>query len=899
MNGFLQELCDWLNSDRFGRKVLFVRNLAVGNQLLRMAADNGIPAVNVQAVSVGSYMEELAETAFIRQGLKKADQVTAAMALQELMKECGDAFTTLGKVELSTAESVLPLLNEMEESRVKPDQLKGTEESLLAELWEKYLRWKKENGYFSAQEILENAIIPGDTSYAILSDLQMSIVQQEFLQTIPENRLTVIHMLTPEGEMIPRNMILQESAQRSGWAVQPECVVCQDIGSEIRAAFQYLIEKRIPAEDAVIVCPDAGYGLRAEEEGKLLGIPVNSAFGMPAAMTNTSLLLNCLIDWAGDHYDAEKLGPALVSGGMSLYNGRQEVEMLGQELFRIFRESSVGWGKERWDDLAASEDERKAAAGRLMVDWVSFFEKESRPAREAAAELIPLLDRCMARGPENELYLKLADEVSRVYTGKVKGVEYLELVEAAASSQSIGARTTDEPGRAYACSYENALYINRKQFIMLGMSWDAFNRLTPEFPLLHDVSKAALSPALRLVGDGAQERRYAVHELLVNRSDAKVLFSRPDMDHVGGEEIMSSSLFDDAAAACPNGKAPFATILGRKALTELDIHLKNGLLLPIEDYPIDPGREELWQKAFEERRWSATRLETAYTCPRKFTFQVQMGLDTENPQAREQYSQGWLSANERGNLIHEVLQQYFDRVKPRSDVPDEGLADSLISAAVEKYRKQIPVPFNLTDLSVEIGGIREVVLQAARMHAEDRDRITVSAEVGFGREEPLELSFGNHTIRLIGSIDRVDRTSAGYEIVDYKSGAPYRFRREFGHKLQYYLYTLAWEKLHPDLPICKAHYYLLDNPGEIDCMTVEMTDEVRDRLYGEMTRLLDLLADPETAMTPMCRMEDNEDSASSGISYEGCPAYCPFLRICNEVMGCEIPEEPGALKEDC
>jgi len=40
MNDFLQDLCNWLSVDRLRKKVLFVRNIAVGNQLLRMAAKN-------------------------------------------------------------------------------------------------------------------------------------------------------------------------------------------------------------------------------------------------------------------------------------------------------------------------------------------------------------------------------------------------------------------------------------------------------------------------------------------------------------------------------------------------------------------------------------------------------------------------------------------------------------------------------------------------------------------------------------------------------------------------------------------------------------------------------------------------------------------------------------------
>ena len=55
-----------------------------------------------------------------------------------------------------------------------------------------------------------------------------------------------------------------------------ECFSCQDIGSEIRFAYQYFIERQIPAEQAVIVCPDDSYPLRIVEEGKLLGFGVDN-----------------------------------------------------------------------------------------------------------------------------------------------------------------------------------------------------------------------------------------------------------------------------------------------------------------------------------------------------------------------------------------------------------------------------------------------------------------------------------------------------------------------------------------------------------------------------------------------------------------------------------------------
>ena len=126
MNGFLNDLCTWLKSDVWGKKILFTRNRVAGNQILRMAAAHDAPAVNVVPTTVREYMNSLAAPALAKMGLQMIDNLTATIALQEIMKESGDAFTTMGVVELSTASSVLPQLDELERNGITPDQLAGT-----------------------------------------------------------------------------------------------------------------------------------------------------------------------------------------------------------------------------------------------------------------------------------------------------------------------------------------------------------------------------------------------------------------------------------------------------------------------------------------------------------------------------------------------------------------------------------------------------------------------------------------------------------------------------------------------------------------------------------------------------------------------------------------------------
>ena len=892
MNDFLTDLCDWLKEDVLGRKILFVPNRAAGNQILRRAASHGVPAVNTEPMSVRDCMNALSDPALDKAGLRRTDRLTGCIALQEIMKASGSAFTTMGVVELSTAAAVLPQLEELERNGITPEQLAGTGEDLLSSVWETYQDWKKRNHYASEKQILDAAVIPADVSFAILSNVETDQTENAFLSRIPVERLRIINVRIPEGSESLRNSYIQKLPLFSGEKEEDyagiECFSCQDIGTEIRFAYQYLIGHQIPAEQAVIVCPDDSYAMRTAEEGKLLGFGLDSGFGFPAAGTRTALMIRCLLDWASRNYDAEALTPALTSGCMGLYDDRDELAAGGLEMMRIFRRQKVGWGKERWEALASSENPKHALIGGLMKDWTGFFEAPARPARETALALTGLFTRCMIHGEENNFYLTLIDELSRIYSGNMKGRDYLARVEEAASGSRISAQMAEKPGNVYCCSYENALYPDRTCFIMLGMNWDAFNKRGNEFPLLHDEKKKALSGRLRLAEDRACARRYAVREFLLNRPDARVVFCCARTDYTGGGELLPSSIFEDAARKYvrndpETGKTdhtPQINILDRPPLTLPDLYLKNGFVSDGGEGCPDPGREELWKQEFEGRCHTATRLETACFCPRKYTLTVQMGIDQENPAALEQFGQAWLSAADRGSLVHNVLEQYFSAVCPRLDSPDTELLDRLLNEQITEYRKAIPVPSNLTDLTAETDAVRRIIREAAEMHAADTGRKTVGTEVSFGTEQPVLLSFGEHRIRLTGRIDRVDHTEDGYEIIDYKTGRPYSFRRDIHSKLQYYLYTLAWESLHPDQPVVRASYYLLDGPGGIERLTIEMGKETREEMYRKTTGLLDMISDPVKAFTPKFELDEEK----KGEGYAGCPDYCPFKPLCQEVF---------------
>ena len=141
----------------------------------------------------------------------------------------------------------------------------------------------------------------------------------------------------------------------------------------------------------------------------------------------------------------------------------------------------------------------------------------------------------------------------------------------------------------------------------------------------------------------------------------------------------------------------------------------------------------------------------------------------------------------------------------------------------------------------------------------------------------------------------MDRVADGIEIIDYKTGSPYRFRRDFGDKLQYYLYTLAWEKMHPDQPVVRASYDLLDGPGGAESLVIEMTPEVREDLYGRMTGLLQMLYDPDSAVLPANLIQTPDGQQKE------CSSYCPYRDICAGPIGqylTDLPPEDDTAAND-
>lgn len=296
---------------------------------------------------------------------------------------------------------------------------------------------------------------------------------------------------------------------------------------------------------------------------------------------------------------------------------------------------------------------------------------------------------------------------------------------------------------------------------------------------------------------------------------------------------------------------------------------------------------------------SATRLEKWAECPHAYFVRHVLGVDAvEDPEAEYR-----ISALTKGHLVHHVLKRWFDKmvetgavVGPGEPWPPDAQRQLLEIGAEECDRHQAqgltgrPLYWRLDrrrlleDLETFIdrdntrraggggkAGSRSAQPTGGRGKVGPRSAQAAgagevagvksaqrAAELGFGQpgsdRDAVSIGIGGgRTVRLRGSIDRVDATDdGGLVVIDYKTGSdnnrsykdlsPENPSSE-GRRLQLVLYAEAIRAIegragHP----VRADYWFVSAKGGFRTRGYEVTDEVRDRVLETVGAVLDGIA---------------------------------------------------------
>jgi len=228
---------------------------------------------------------------------------------------------------------------------------------------------------------------------------------------------------------------------------------------------------------------------------------------------------------------------------------------------------------------------------------------------------------------------------------------------------------------------------------------------------------------------------------------------------------------------------------------------------------------------------SATRLETWVKCPHAYFARYLLHLKAiERPEELIQ-----LSPLDKGNIVHSTLECFLAELRDRPAVgrpwTDEQRArlHEILRAACDDIEarglggKRLLWARARRELHAQLDGYLDFDAEYRRASGAD----TVATELAFGRRGPhpavtVPLSDGR-AVRIVGSIDRVDRHADGrLEVIDYKTGSSKYFADvshdaplQHGARLQLPIYAHAARSLlgdGSDPPVRAEYWFVLRDP---------------------------------------------------------------------------------------
>jgi ATP-dependent helicase/nuclease subunit B len=229
---------------------------------------------------------------------------------------------------------------------------------------------------------------------------------------------------------------------------------------------------------------------------------------------------------------------------------------------------------------------------------------------------------------------------------------------------------------------------------------------------------------------------------------------------------------DPRIASVPEVARGLALVRARRsaAFTRFDGNLTAVGARLLEKSPTAPGNAV-----------SATRLETWAKCPHAYFVKYVLHVSPiERPEEIVQ-----LKPIDRGNVVHEVLDRFLGELigvagvgRPWSDEHRARLHEILDVAFADVEARGATGRRLLWDRSRrQLHAQLDAFLDYDSTYRLDRDAETIATELSFGRgagaPPPIEIKCSDgRTLRIIGSIDRVDRFADGrLAVIDYKSGS--------------------------------------------------------------------------------------------------------------------------------
>ncbi len=214
----------------------------------------------------------------------------------------------------------------------------------------------------------------------------------------------------------------------------------------------------------------------------------------------------------------------------------------------------------------------------------------------------------------------------------------------------------------------------------------------------------------------------------------------------------------------------------------LDLHasLAADEFLPVHGRVADPAGLDPSEST---RPVSASQLETLARCPLAWLYLY--GLNLRPPEEPEYDPDAWLSAADRGSLLHEVYERFGKEYQSRRDELGSSAAlervKAITSERIDEWREKVPPPSEAVFMA-EAEEIQRAAVEFRACEIDDYESTGAEPfefEMGVAWRDALPFKVGSRSLRVFGRIDRVDRLPDGkLRVVDFKAGSSWSYQKD-------------------------------------------------------------------------------------------------------------------------
>ena len=804
------------------------------------------------------------------------------LVYQALTEMPMEGFFTLEHVqERKTAELFLESIQELNREEIGP--VSGNERlDALQRIREAY-QAKKSEIIMDEADVLKAAIREADncdvyqnSSFVVLSSEVFPALDRRLIEAVAGERLTVIPVAAPNGMTPPTQCFSPSAEEASLNSDRFRFWRCRGIGAETEAVMRDIISSRKQAEDCAVVFLSPDYTQSIAKSAEYLQVPVTIAGGIPVLGSSSFAVISMLNDWERKDFNAEDLRSLILNDLLTFPEDRRFALKL--------RPMNVGWGEQRYFQcLSRDREKNKCPEEMPYSEWEDclrlFFNisKKTGTMDEQKANLKMLLERHIKVRREEDasalaMTKTLLDQISWLEENESVLGRLLELL-----SEANCMSHQEQPGKLFALPLSEAFCTGRKYLYVCGMSRFCLQGGS-ESPILLDEERKLYGLPDRKSREELSTFRL-LQVLLQHDGETVISYSGYDTERMINLEpaLLYRELLDNREPEDISLVPENRYTIGDNAASGATVQV----LTPVSEVTsdeIDPAelREaKSYEEQLSEYVFSASSMEMALECPFKFYVQKMLGLYAET--VPEKSYDSWLAPNDFGTLCHEVLSKYYS-------VPDADW-HNLLDEEVEKMKELQPEG----PPAAVAADIREAERMISRAidWTNAQGRTVIATEYGFGPKagtEPLTLDINGKTVRLSGSIDRVDRLSDGsISILDYKTGKPKYYRDHLETKLQPFLYSQAAKKLDGELNVRNAGYlFLKDSAYYLQAWRESGTE---DKEANRIASLLDWISDESAVLedTPDFQFEEDGRICSLGSkagNTENCSRFCDYLELC-------------------